>query len=66
MVRYLIAYLINQKQPAKIWLPGDEVQPQFDDEADKNLRETIKAELEQGVKWVKDGRSGDINSQLEG
>jgi hypothetical protein len=52
LARYAIAYIIGHKIPADIVLPGDEVKKAvINEEYERSLRETIQAEIEQGVKW---------------
>lgn len=43
---------MGHKFPADIVLPGDELKRAVvDEEAEQSLKDTIKAEIEQGVKW---------------
>ena len=52
LARYAIAYIVGHKFPADIVLPGDELKRAVvDEEAEQSLKDTIKAEIEQGVKW---------------
>jgi hypothetical protein len=59
-VRYAIFYIIGHNYKAltieDIRLPGDELPKQVTDTtADDELKELVMAEIEQGVKWRKDG-----------
>lgn len=62
----MIAYIVGVKHPSKIVLPGDEVK-ENDKQAEQALKETLKAEVEQGVVWKRyNGRPSDINSKFTG